>query len=445
MLRRQFSDGVVLATLICITWGTNLFHYAVFDGTFSHAYAFFLVCLWVWLVEQWWERPTLARSLAIGAVAALNVLVRHTNAIFVLLLPLYGIVHWRDVRARALDLRDRWRMLAAAAAAGVLVLAPQLALYKWITGQWLVNAYVTHGVGFTFGSPHLVAVLFSTQKGLFFWSPVLLLSVAGVFVATGRARALALAGGRAVCDSDLADRELVAVAVRRQLRPSRLHRRLRARRAVHRRQLRLGGAPSKNHSRVRDRRDRGGAAVGRADDSVLDRRAADERHDVGAIPGSVSAIPMTTGRWMKAAAGLLAAIAVLGYLRPAVDGWRHIGAAAVGAGSAGHALPLDGRPRDVLRPVERRRAMTVPLRAVFPGPNGAPVTVEVRDDGRLLATIELSDPDVWVRTTGAAETLRGTPAVSPHRPARLARRPPFAARRDDGRGGGAMTLQKLRM
>ncbi len=58
MLRRQFSDGVVLATLICITWGTNLFHYAVFDGTFSHAYAFFLVCVWLWLVERWWDRPT---------------------------------------------------------------------------------------------------------------------------------------------------------------------------------------------------------------------------------------------------------------------------------------------------------------------------------------------------------------------------------------------------
>jgi hypothetical protein len=193
MLRQQFSDGVVLATLICITWGTNLFHYAVFDGTFSHVFAFFLICVWLWLVERWWDRPTLACSMAIGGVAALNVLVRHTNAIFVLLLPLYGLVHWRDVRGRVLELRARWRMLVVAAAVGTLVLAPQLALYKWISGQWFVNAYVTHGMGFTFGSPRLAAVLFSTQKGLFFWSPILLLSVAGIFVATGRARSLAVA------------------------------------------------------------------------------------------------------------------------------------------------------------------------------------------------------------------------------------------------------------
>jgi hypothetical protein len=192
MLRRHFGDGVVLATLICITWGTNLFHYAVFDGTFSHAYAFFLVCLWLWLVEQWWDRPTLGRTLAIGAVAALTVLVRHTNAIFVLLLPLYGIVRWEDVRERAMALRDRWRQLGIAAATGIVMLMPQLALYKWITGQWLVNAYTTHGIQLAIGAPHLAAVLFSTQKGLFFWSPVLLVSVAGALVAAGWARKLVL-------------------------------------------------------------------------------------------------------------------------------------------------------------------------------------------------------------------------------------------------------------
>ena len=192
MLREQFSDGVVLATLICITWGTNLFHYTVFDGTFSHAYAFFVVCLFVWLAQQWWDRPTLLRSVAIGGVAGLNILIRHTNAIYVLVLPLYGIVHWEDVRARAIDLRDRWRMLAAAAIAGLIVLTPQLALYKWITGKWFVNAYVTHGMGFSLASPHFADTLFSTQKGLFFWSPILLVAVAGVLVATGWARALAL-------------------------------------------------------------------------------------------------------------------------------------------------------------------------------------------------------------------------------------------------------------
>ena len=42
--------------------------------------------------------------------------------------------------------------------------------------------------------------------------------------------------------------------------------------------------------------------------------------------------------------------------------------------------------------------MTLPLRAVFSGPGGAPVRVDVSVDGRFLATIDLRDPDAWVRT-----------------------------------------------
>ena len=42
-------------------------------------------------------------------------------------------------------------------------------------------------------------------------------------------------------------------------------------------------------------------------------------------------------------------------------------------------------------------AMTLPLRSVFPGPDGAAVAVDVRVDDRWLATIQLTEPDAWVR------------------------------------------------
>ena len=41
--------------------------------------------------------------------------------------------------------------------------------------------------------------------------------------------------------------------------------------------------------------------------------------------------------------------------------------------------------------------LTLPLRAVFPGPNGGPTTVDVRSDDRWLATIALNDPAAWER------------------------------------------------
>ena len=42
-------------------------------------------------------------------------------------------------------------------------------------------------------------------------------------------------------------------------------------------------------------------------------------------------------------------------------------------------------------------AVMIPLRSGFPGPLTGEVPVEIRVDGRFLATITLTDPDVWVR------------------------------------------------
>ena len=193
MLRQRFGEGVALATLVALTWGTNLFHYGTFDATFSHASSFFLICGWIALVDRWWERPAALRSAGLGALAGLIVLTRNLNAIFLLVLPLYGIATLRDMRRRIGVLWQRRAALMLAAIVGISVLLPQFVLYKWTTGSWIVNSYQLLNNRFAFGSPQLAAVLFSPQKGLFFWSPLLLLAVVGAFVARGWARGLVAA------------------------------------------------------------------------------------------------------------------------------------------------------------------------------------------------------------------------------------------------------------
>ena len=108
---------------------------------------------------------------------------------------------------------------------------------------------------------------------------------------------------------------------------------------------------------------------------------------------------MTRPNWIKTAAGLLAAGAVLGYLydppwmggvTSGMRGWEQYPPGVLFRWTTGRAtfyVPSNAT------------TMTVPLRAVFPGPGGTPVSVELLDDGRFLATIELRDPDAWVRPT----------------------------------------------
>ena len=45
------------------------------------------------------------------------------------------------------------------------------------------------------------------------------------------------------------------------------------------------------------------------------------------------------------------------------------------------------------------REMTLPMRAVFPSPNGSPVTVGMSVDDRWLADIVLKDVSAWIETT----------------------------------------------
>jgi hypothetical protein len=73
MLRRHFSDGVVLATLICITWGTNLFP---LRGVRLHVQPRLRVLPGLRLDvarRAMVGSPDAACTLAVGGVAALNV------------------------------------------------------------------------------------------------------------------------------------------------------------------------------------------------------------------------------------------------------------------------------------------------------------------------------------------------------------------------------------
>ncbi len=171
VLRRYFSNGITAATLTTVLFGTNLFHYATFDSSYSHAYSFFLFAAFCVSLERWNSDESPAPAVLVGAVAGLIVLVRHTNALLLLCLgPL---------------LRPDWRRGLLATAVFLLVITPQMAIYLHATGRPIISSYGE--LGFNFGSPHLLGVLFSVQKGLFFWTPLLLLACAG-FVMLARSR-----------------------------------------------------------------------------------------------------------------------------------------------------------------------------------------------------------------------------------------------------------------
>jgi hypothetical protein len=178
LLLRHFTDRITAATLVTILFGTNLYHYATFDSSYSHAYSFFLFTAFLYLTERWHRTHDLTRAVFLGVTAGVIVLTRHTNVLFLVCLPLFGVTGSTSLAVRLREFRENWRTLALMASIAAAVVTPQLLIYYRATGRAIVSSYGS--LGFNFDAPHIYGVLLSVQKGLFFWSPVLLLACAGL-------------------------------------------------------------------------------------------------------------------------------------------------------------------------------------------------------------------------------------------------------------------------
>jgi hypothetical protein len=118
----------------------------------------------------------------VGAVGGLAALVREQDGLFLAAPALW--VAGEAVRRR------EWRLgaerLAALGLAAAAVFAPQLAVYKTLTGGFHPSRMVSGKLDYA--SPHFLEVLFDAGHGLFVWSPVLLVATAGLIWAVARRR-----------------------------------------------------------------------------------------------------------------------------------------------------------------------------------------------------------------------------------------------------------------
>lgn len=177
LLLRYFRDTVVAITLLTTLLGTNLFHYATFDVSYSHAYSFFLFAAFLYLCARWHDAPSTRLSVLVGCTAGMVVLTRHTNVVFLPVFLLFGISSHASIRLGLERLLAKWTQLALIGAVATLVVMPQLAIYYQATGHAVISSYGDQG--FNWGAPRVFDVLLGVTKGLFFWSPLLLLALAG--------------------------------------------------------------------------------------------------------------------------------------------------------------------------------------------------------------------------------------------------------------------------
>jgi hypothetical protein len=183
------ASPLATASLIAaIFFGTNLFYYLTFEASMSHGLGFFAVNLLLVLWLKWRHAPfnkkTVWQWLLIGGVIGLAGLVRWQLLAVAIVIPGLDLL----IRAAKNLSRHQARQalqhlgrLALATLGALIVFSAQLIAWKSIYGSYLV---VPQGTGFfNLASPHFLEVLFSSRHGLFTWTPLALLAVAGLILA----------------------------------------------------------------------------------------------------------------------------------------------------------------------------------------------------------------------------------------------------------------------
>jgi hypothetical protein len=188
---KYVDQGSAFLATICIWWSSSLPVYMYFNPSWSHAHSAFTVALFLW----YWQETRVRRStrqwclLAIIAGLALNVYYANVTVLVVLLVEAVGQypAAFRG-RSRAdgssTNPSSVARLVANHLLFGVIVvlcLLPTFITRYVIYGSPLESGYIPLS-DWAWRSPYFLSVLFSSDHGLFVWTPVVILAVGGLFI-----------------------------------------------------------------------------------------------------------------------------------------------------------------------------------------------------------------------------------------------------------------------
>lgn len=180
VLRNYYSDTIVALTLLGISFGSNLYHYTVFDVGMSHAYSFFHFSLIVYSTDLLYRTGKTKYFYYITSAIALSILTRVTTAVVIIIPLLWGIYNIQTLQNRITFYSQQLKHILFASALGILIIFIQLAYWKYVSGSWIYYSYGEES--FVWAEPKIFHGLFGFRKGWFVYTPIAIFAVLGLFV-----------------------------------------------------------------------------------------------------------------------------------------------------------------------------------------------------------------------------------------------------------------------
>jgi hypothetical protein len=190
LARKYVPERWAFLATLGIWFASSLPVYMYFNPSWSHAHSAFMVALFLWYWIHTRPARTSAQWIVLGAIGGLMMDVYYVSGVLLLLPLLESLVgYWEGLQGTAREPVGRLFLKNAVFAVTVFALfVPTLISKKIIYGSYLNFGYTEP---WFWRSPAFFKVAVSADHGLFSWTPILILAVAGMFILRRRDRAMA--------------------------------------------------------------------------------------------------------------------------------------------------------------------------------------------------------------------------------------------------------------
>lgn len=172
----EFKAWLILAVLGFITFGTNLFSYAVLMPSMSHVYSFFCVSIFLFSYKKFFLTGQIKYHYIGLLFLCFIILIRPLNGILLFAIPIMAGSWGHFINQFKAVFKSRSFLISLLIGLALLI---QPLFWYIQTGSFMVWSYQDEG--FEFLSPHLFEVLFGFRKGWFVYTPIALICFLGVY------------------------------------------------------------------------------------------------------------------------------------------------------------------------------------------------------------------------------------------------------------------------
>lgn len=185
LARRYAEERWALLATISIWWASSLPVYMYFNPSWSHAHSAFAVALFLWYWHETRECRSLPQWLLLGAIAGLMLNVYYPNFTILVVLAIEAIPQYlASLRGGSTPERKLPQLALNHLLFGATVIVCMLPTFisrNIVYGGILETGYIPLREWF-WSSPYFLSVLFSSNHGLLSWTPIILLSLAGLLL-----------------------------------------------------------------------------------------------------------------------------------------------------------------------------------------------------------------------------------------------------------------------